>query len=498
MLIHDAFCQNLIIHTNEDNVNWVDYDQVYLHRMKRYLKRQLVEKFGDVKGMRFLIERPVVIRKQLPLMMAMWELGGILVVYDLHYILMKNPLYKDFNANIDCTLVEHNDQTLNNVIDNIVVMDGRILELKYFDLDPEFFNDELPSPIVATEDDVALVVYTSGSNRAPQQMPYTHKQVVAHARANIKHFDYRADEHVYHYKSFHHGGMCVNYLLPTLMISENHYFKIQHGMISVGDYIGQMLTEVPVNRLLFTFELSDNLIDNLSFKKSMAEHLTIICTHWIKDEKQMDRLFSTGQVSRFISPFGCRELLSCLMQHDITPETWANRGPSWDPTIFERVQDDFWEYKLIDGEMAVRAPWQTDFYAPGDRVEHVEGRRWRWTGRNTQIKREGLVVMPDAVDGVLKSYHPEFVPLVVADYQHKKLYCLVLHNPANQTASELLTLFNDTIRKQIDHNHLLDLVIYSATSTDLLEKQHFGGRLDPSLSVLRYMARQQLGLDPTL
>jgi hypothetical protein len=497
MLIHDAFHKALTINSNEHSVDqWIEYDYEYLHRMKRYLKQQLVEQFADVKGKRFLIERPAPIRKQIPLMMAIWELGGIVVVYDLHYILMKNPLYKDFNSNIDIILIEHGDQEFSNVGENLQSMEGRIYELKYFDQTPEFFTAP-ETPVVANEDDIALVVYSSGTVRTPVQMPYTHKQVLACAMANIRHFDYQPTEHIYHFKSFHHGGMVVNYLIATLIAAPQHYFKSPPSSLElVADFISQMLAEVPVNRLLFTFELSDNLIDNLSLKKSMAEHLTIICTHWISDEARMDRLFSTGQVSRFISPFGCRELLSCLMQHDITPDSWANRGLDWNPAIFERVQDDFWEYKEFDGELGVRAPWSTDFYIPGDRIEHVSGRSWRWLGRNTQIKREGMVVVPDAVDGIIKTEYSKFDPLVVADYQHKKLYCIVYNNPTGQTDNELLTVFNTTIDQRIDYNHLLDLVMYLPGSTDAIDKYQVDkGRSDPSLSVLRYIARQRLGLD---
>lgn len=496
MLVHEKFRPDLILHTNEDETNWVEYDMVYINRMKRYIKRQLIEKFSCIKGMRFLIERPLVIRKQLPLMMALWELGGIVVVYDLHYVLMKNPLYKDFNANIDATLVEHDDLIYSQVTKNLVIMDGRIHELKYFDQDPEFFNDNVDSPVLANENDVALVVYTSGSNRAPQQMSYTHKEIIAHAQANIGHFGYRSDHHAFHYKSFHHGGMCVNYMIATLIAAQHHYYKIQLDVSTMGDFFKKVLSQVPVNLLNFTFEMPDELIDAVGVEKSMADQIMVICTHWIQNPAKMTRLFSTGQVARFVSPFGCRELLSCLMLHDISPESWKNRGANWDPAIFERVQDDFWEYTLLeDQQLAVRAPWQTEFYSPGDRFEHVEGRRWRWLGRNTQIKRQGLVVRPDVVDGVLKTYHAEYEPMVIADYQHKKLYCLILKNPTDQTESQTLVSFNETVSKHIDQNHLVDLVMYIPSSkSDVLFIHHTAGRSEPSLSVLRYLARQKLGL----
>lgn len=480
MLITDSFRQDLVVHSNELN-GWKEYDYTYLISMKRYLKQQLLTKFPNIPGMKFMIDRPIALRKQIPLMMAIWELGGITVVNDLHYSLQKNPKYQDFYASIDACLVEYQDIELNHVDEFLQVFSNtnRLHELNYFDLDP-IFGTIVDDPILATDNDIALLVATSGTTRAPQQVGYTHQQVIEAMQSNIKTYGYSSDEHILHLKSFHHGGLCVNYFLPTLAVCQHHYFMIPDEPLD--NLIVTIASEYPINRVMIPWAISEQLIDRLATTKCINA-LTIQTTHAVKSVEQVDSLFATQQVNRFMILFGCRELPAIFFIQDLTPDSWKTVRDNWDPIVFELPNNKFWDLKVFDDGLGVKASYMEDYYVPGDVFVQLDETHWKWQGRNTQIKRDGYVVNPDTVQLLLKQHFPEIDCLVVADYQYKKLYAFVFN-----CADNLLDKFNSTIETHIDGYHRLDLVMP-------LEEKDMVGYKDTTLSVLNFLARKQLNLN---
>ena len=478
MLIHDHFRKDLVIHSNESRTHWDEYGYDYLVKMKRYVKQQLIEQIGSIHGLQIMIDRPIALHKQIPLIMAIWELGGSIIVNDLHYTLQQNPIYQDFYSSIDICLVEHGDIQYSQIDKQLVVFKNRIHEIKYWDQD-ELFNSITDDPIVATETDTALTVATSGTNRAPQQISYTHAQLRLAVDANLVNYDYRSDEHVFHLKSFHHGGLSVNYFLPTLEACQHHYFGIDHNGIDVIDHALNMINSTPVTRVMLPYAVSDKFINGLPTNRN----LVLQTTHNFESAEQLDQLFDHNKVSRIFVLFGCRELPSAIFIQDIDTESWMYQREHWKSNIYDLGASNFWELNIFNEGLGVKASYMSDYYIPGDIFTKLNNNQWQWQGRNTVIKREGHVVNPDAVATVLDSCFLDLDKVIVPDYEFKKLYAFVF----GTNSSNLAEQFNTVIDKEIDVYHRLDLVM-------CLDKKDMIGQGRSTLSVLRFLARQELKL----
>lgn len=478
MLIHDQFRKDLIIHSNEVADRWVEYNYDYLVKMKRYVKHQLIEKFGSIQGQQIMIDRPIVLHKQIPLIMAIWELGGGIIVNDLHYTLQQNLAYQDYYSSIDICLIEWGDARDAQVKKALAVFENRLHEIKYWDQD-ELFNSIIDDPIVATENNIALIVATSGTNRAPQQVSYTHAQLRLAVDANRDNYHYQPTEHVFHLKSFHHGGLCVSYFLPTLEVCQHHYFGVDHQGIDIDIHAINMITATPVTRFMLPYAVSDKLIKGLP----AGRKFTLQTTHNLQSVQQIDQLFDQDRVERLFVLFGCRELPAPIFMQDIDIDSWAYQRESWRPDVYDLPAVDFWKLKIFDDGLGVLADYMTDYYVPGDMFISFPNKQWKWQGRNSVIKRKGHVINPDVVSVVLDSHFSNIDKLIVADYEFKKLYAFVF----GHGESDLTDQFNQVIDRDIDTNHRLDLVLG-------LDKKDMIGFGRSSLSVLRFLARKKLNL----
>ena len=479
MLIHDTFRKDLLIHSYEHDNQWKVYNNNYLQSMKRQIKQQLVNQFKSIYGKKIMIDRPIVLRHQIPTMLAVWELGGIIVINDLHYTLQQNPIYQDFYATIDLCFVGHNDITLNKVDQILTVFSDRLYEIDYSEL--SMFGLISEDPVIATGSDLALMVATSGTTTAPTQMYYTHDEVLLAMEANKITYGYKDDEHVLHVKAFHHGGLCVNYFLPTLSMCQHHYYK-NLGNNPDKDAIN-IASEMPITRIMFPWQISDTVVNELKMQKNIKK-LTLHSTHTMKSTHQIDQLFATGQVERIIILFGCRELPSIFFMQDLVDTSWEFERTNWSPSIFKITPSQFWQIKIFEDGIGVKSSYMDDFYVPGDQFCELPSGDWQWLGRNTQIKRNGIIVNPDVITTVLNSAFPNLDKLIVADYQYKKIYGFVF----NSTDIDLVDKFNQVIIATIDSQHQLDLVMC------LSKKDTVGANKDPSLSPLRFLARKQLQL----
>lgn len=497
MLIHQKFKQDLIMHSFENEQRWDQYDLAYMHQLKRWLKQQLLQKFSNLQGMRFMIERPNHLRKQISLIMAIWELGGIIVIYDLHHALMSHPDYTEFNNNIDACLIETDDIRFNELDKILCVFSetGRLHELQYW-FDDNWVDNIDNDPITATENNLALMVKTSGTTRAPDIVCYTHQQVLLAAEANQQHYQFHADDHVLHLKSFHHGGLCVNYLIPSLINCTNHYFRLHETTGTFNQHAVDLTTQQPITRIMFPYEVGTEIIELLETKQTQSQNLTIHTTHNIPSVANIDRLFSTGQVSRFFSIFGCGELISAFMLQDISQNQWPQLREHWDSTVFYETPSNYWSYCVFDHGLGVKSIDMDDYYVPGDMFEFLGNKAWRWQGRNTQIKRNGIIVNPSAVQAVLSSHYPKNKIVIVPDYDHKKIYAFLFELDSSKDEINLLNEFNTLLTKEIDQYHTVDLVQIMSDFRMIINGRQ-------SLSVLRFLARKKLlapvpGIEPTI
>jgi hypothetical protein len=488
MLIHQAFRPDIMYHTNESG-SWHSYDAEYCLNMKRYIKHQILEKFSDIQGKNFIIHWPSgMLQKTVPLISAIWELGGVVVVHDLKFNLQYHPLYQDFYSSIDYILVETGSLKFTDVYKRYGASGRKLYEIDYWDGNPLFGN--LPNgPVPAKENSPALMVTSSGSLTAPKQIYWTHRVILNSMIATQATHGYQENDHVLHARALHHGSQAAWFFLATQTACKNHYYELNTSpTTSHLDHLISLLsnTEMQFTRVLLGTSLDSEFLNKLkAIPRDLA--LSIQSTDSIKTIEIMDQLFDTDKIQDLTIEFGCSEAPTPYMLQQISKDSWPEARANWASNIFETLSTDFYQIELFDEGLGFKSNDMQDFYIPGDDFKQLDQRRWQWLGRKTQIKRNGQLVYPQAIQESLSKQYPQYRPYVVADYAYKKIYTFL---KVDTTEVDLLEKFNLFLAEDLDPYHQTDLVM----SIDIkIPNEKL--QLEPTDVVLRFLARKQLNLD---
>lgn len=489
MLIHQTFLPNLIYHTNEDGT-WYSYDADYCFRMKKYVKHQLLEKFQDIRNKHIIVHWPSgMLQKTIPLISAIWELGGIVVIQDLHFNLQYNPLFTDFYSKIDYILVEDGSLTFSKVADMYGPSAHKLHEIKYWDSEQHQIDHD---PILATSDNLALMVTGSGSLTAPKQTYFTHRAVINGIRASQQTHQYQFDEHVLHVRVLHHSSTAIWFLFSTLAHCQHHYYKFDQRGISHIDHLIEILNDkmLPDSiRLLMGTSITTDFLHKL---KNVPRNLslTIQSTESIRDINIIDQLYDTNQVVEFVSEFGCAEAVTPYLIKRTNKSSWNTQKPTWQYNVFETANSDFYCLELFDSGLGFKTNDMNDFYVAGDDFTQLDSQHWQWLGRKNIIKRNGLVVFPQTIQETLTKFCPNHNVKIVADYVHKKIYAVIFGDTNNFNQETLSTEFNTLLQEKIDSAHIVDTVIVVDKTI-----KHLKFDVDPTDAALRFLARKKLNLD---
>ena len=481
-LVHQTFRSDLTMWSWEDG-KWDCYDWQYLQNCKKLVKKQLRENLGDIKGKKFKIFMPRVLRKQLPLIMAIWDLGGIVVIDHVNAWAQKNLRYADWYLNIDYCLLEYGDIQFGHMDNGLEAFEDRLQEIKYF-FSPDDNLDEDTQE--AMPDDSAIMVITSGSLAGPEIAFFSHRQIIMAMESAKVHCQFKPNEHVLHVNSLHHGSLCVNYLLPSLQVCQNHYYKITHDYEPMDNWPINILGLASIDRILWMKAFDQRLVDSLNNVDVKNKNLILQAAFSPDDAKFIDEVFASGKVARYLSIFGCSELPTSFMIQQATRETWPSLKTTWNVRNYQTVPSGYWQYKITELGLAVKSADMIDWFQTADQFKITDDGLYTWLGRTTQIKRGATTVVPEAIHSVLNNQYSYLEPWIVSDYHHKKIYVCIFENPNNEDDNSLLTKFNKEILKHLDQEHTVDLVMIMAR--DVLHQN----RLD--LPLLRFLARKKLCL----
>jgi len=277
----------------------------------------------------------------------------------------------------------------------------------------------------------------------------------------------------------------VSYFIPSLIHCVNHYFKLHETPNTFNQHAVNLAVDFPITRIMFPYEVGTEIIELLETTQTRSQNLTIHSTHNISNVTSIDRLFATGQVARFYSLFGCGELISAFMLQDISRDLWPQLREHWDSKIFYETPSNYWSYCVFENGLGVKSVDMPNYYVPGDVFESLGNRAWRWQGRNTQIKRNGIIVNPSVIQSVLSKHYPKNTIVVVPDYEHKNVYAFLFDVTDNKNENDFLNEFNRLLEKEIDEHHFLNLTTIMSDSRMIVGQRQ-------SLSVLRFLARKKL------
>lgn len=491
MLINHAFRKDLVFYSNEFGT-WETYDAEYCQHMKRYIKHQILKKFTDIRGKKIIVHWPSgLMQKTIPVISAIWELGGIVVVHDLIYTLQYNPLYQDFYSGIDYMFVQDGDLTHSTVASLYGSIAYKIHEIDYFDGNPNFGTID-NDPILASGTDRALMVTSSNTMRAPKQVYFTHNEIINAIHASQACFQFEEEEHVLHARALHHGASSAFYLFPSMCYSRHHYYKQNTAKIPEDDFIEVLSDERihPITRFLIGTPITEQTIHKIkSIPRSLS--LNFMTLHQLASLDQVDGFFDTNKIQKIIVLFGCSELLSIQLMQLMNKDTWAEERLTWKKNIFDVVPSKFYQYKLTDEGLSYKSDDMENFYTPGDDFIQVDSTRWEWLGRKTQFKNDGGVLLyPAALQDLLTQHYLELNPKVIADYKYKKFYLFLFEDLSRSTTQLSMDQVNQLIEKELNFFYKIEVVIYLDVNESEITTQRA-----PTDNHLKFLARRQLNLD---
>jgi acyl-CoA synthetase (AMP-forming)/AMP-acid ligase II len=242
------------------------------------------------------------LQKTIPLISAIWELGGIVVVHDLPFNLQYNPLFNDFYSKIDYILVEEGSLKSTNVSEMYGASSYKLHELSYWGSEQQQIDHD---PVLASTDDPALMVTGSGSLTAPKQTYFSHRAALNGIAVSCQTHKYQLHDHVLHVRALHHSSAAIWFLFSTLASCQHHYYALNQTQMSHNDHLLVTLQdwEIPsIDRVLLGTSITEDFLRQLkNIPRNLS--LTVQSTESFKTAEMIDQLFDTNKVTEFISEF---------------------------------------------------------------------------------------------------------------------------------------------------------------------------------------------------
>jgi acyl-coenzyme A synthetase/AMP-(fatty) acid ligase len=196
--------------------------------------------------------------------------------------------------------------------------------------------------------DVFICSSTSGSTGGSKKIFFTQEEVYKITKRNIKVFKFNKDSRVAHTKNMHHASAVLTHLLPSLMVSENHFNSSVATQIEIiEDHIIPVIRKHKIDRfMLHNSFFVDAFVS--AVRQSVGKLDTTILLNisgYTVPERYIEYCKQTNV--EFISHFGqINNAIPLLINHVTADTVWRDRCLGVAP-------DDFYQIKEVDGHLSV-------------------------------------------------------------------------------------------------------------------------------------------------
>jgi hypothetical protein len=150
-----------------------------------------------------------------PIMLAVWELGSNLFVHDLNAGFTQIPEFKDFYNFIDLSILHPTASRSVNTFNTPSI------NLRNYNNANQYEDSDCIEISTST---VAIKTHTSGTTGRPKIVDFTHRHLIDRTREIASFHRYNDKDRPFHFKTFHHGALFIDYALPLLSVATEHYF----------------------------------------------------------------------------------------------------------------------------------------------------------------------------------------------------------------------------------------------------------------------------------
>lgn len=448
-----------------------NYNKYQIDCATAFLKQQLWEKFqGKTVGRTVYLyfnELFWIISS----LRACWQLGCTVFAADYNPNYNQIPEFKNFHEFID--IIIGHDQTHATPCTSVLTHKPKIIIESYYNNvgTPDFdykLNENL------AEDLPAVTTHTSGTTGYPKLVHYSHREVIALTKSQVKFSQMQSHEFPGHSRTLHHGSLFLNYALPMLSICNRHYcFYPQHNpnwvlpsepIQDLLDRVAQLgLTRmmIPYNWIRYADQLKG---PNLN--RQVTLHTIMGAT-----DQEMKKILKIINPKAIINMWGCSEMGSCF--HSVTDESNVEK---YNPNKFELVNPDL-EYVIESNCIKLKWKFSQSWRTIGDLFEIYDNDLW-WRGRVNFISRNSKRIDVNRIKEFIETTFKTVHFSLVLDYEFNRLYLAAWddHVPAD------LDLLNNMLTEAIDSDHILNQIKH------LNYRQLLVG-MKPSQPILLYMFR---------
>ena len=379
-----------------------------IQNRKHFLKHQIHAAFnGDTVGRTVFIDINL-FEWVVPSILALWEMGCSIFVHDLNSAFTRIPEFAGFYDFIDTAVVDTNNFNKFNI--TVPLIDLRQYQNRNYTFDIE---------VMVPWTTVAVKTHTSGTTGAPKIIDFNHRYVIERTVSITPFHGYSDADKPFHFKTFHHGALFLDYALPLLSVAKEHYFLptmqyLNGNTYNARDFLNLVMPYIQQNELtamIMPYEWI-NYFDQAD--PVDTDGRLSIRTLRGYDARIASWIFENINPKNIVNQFGCSELGTMFISRvtkdnvaDYDPKRFHERAPDvefkFEPNLVHARRTNYEWYTLADNFVDTG----TDLY---------------YNGRSYSFVIDGTTVAIQDLETYLRTqYHPTQFQLV-PDFLTSKLY----------------------------------------------------------------------------
>ena len=413
-----------------------------IQNRKCFLKQQIYTAFnGDSVGRTVFIDINL-FEWVVPSILALWEMGCSIFVHDLNSAFTRIPEFAGFYDFIDTAVVDTDDFDKFNI--TVPLLDLRQYQNRNYAFDIE---------VMVPWDTVAVKTHTSGTTGAPKIIDFNHRYVIERTVSITPFHGYSDVDKPFHFKTFHHGALFLDYALPLLSVAKEHYFLptmkyLGGNTYNAQDFLNLVMPYIQQNELttmIMPYEWI-NYFDQAN-PVDTGGRLSIRTLRGY-DARIANWIFENINPKNIVNQFGCSELGTMFISRvtkdnvrDYDPKRFHERAPDvefkFEPNLVHARRTNYEWYTLADNFVDTG----TELY---------------YNGRSYSFVIDGTTVAIQDLETYLRTqYHPTQFQLV-PDFLTSKLYLALFDISLNTNTNTI----NKGISQHVSPKHCVTDVRY--------------------------------------
>jgi hypothetical protein len=329
-----------------------------------------------------------------------------------------HPSFRDFYSYIDLVMLPA-VQSQKMILPNIVLDLTSTIELDLV------VDVELDWP--------AAITHTSGTTRIPVPIKISHQDAINLVKKNIEVFKFKQSDRVLHYKTLHHGSLFLNYAIPSMAATDEHFYITRQTTLP-EKFLDKTLRFCQDNKITVWLVPYNWIrkIPNLKSESYQLNDLTLI-TVMGPTSDEIIQIFEKTNVKEIFNNFGCTEVGSLFLS-----KTNKNNISQYNPNRFDIINNNV-DLEFYPTYFKVKHKTCSEWNTIGDIIEIDSDNVYWWRGRCNIINNENKYLLVSEISKFLEEYFSNLDFSLVPDFECNKLYLAVF---SKNIDTDLLTDLN--------------------------------------------------------